>query len=1215
MIEGEDKRILPLTVDSSDFIDAITQLKPVQIKGDPLLQIQLVKVSSEIGHYIQLVNLVDIRIVLLDLGIKLRSPRYQSQKKVREITAVILFLCEKKEILSFDSNALEYLQFLLSSLSAITRTLHSLNEDGRDAFVASFQLLLHTMNKLETNKKKEELQHTVPFVENWTIVHNGENFSCGSKKDTQKEYQFWVDMYSIDDQSLEWKEILQNIIFNRFEKIKNFKLMVQVFERLVSFSVDDDIIDVTRDCLVKHVSSANDMELQILAKGSSETQNILTNYIDMRFPSLPDSIGTLLEWDMWPTILTALTNTSSSKSQNICQHIKDILEDSQSKLKSGSVTVEMLLQLNEKWDTHLVQMVSTLSIDQHKFLDDIRLAVDRIQTFKFFLMLLKKFCSSLSTASDLLTNHKKCFLNSLCIYDADDGWIFPLFPEFEAKMMTPMIIQFTIMSSEELTNDIFYFKLQQLTKNVTQELSLKDVYHDLWVPLFDHCCSVANELKGETITLSRLSMIFGGTESADSEKTIKKLLSAVEKCHMECINNIGLLVDICGNDVSKLAEKIETKSLDTQWVKKIGRKITDWSNVQALSTEADQLMEALEAYDLDKSIVHHFSKQGIQTFLNEMLKYVTDDDEKVLLLLKSSRLYSWKVKESIKKLGECKDLRLFIKSKSKDVSEMERFIQIALDIVAGEGAEMQDRLIDLSELCGKFYPLLYQIDSSTTTQDVSTIQMLFQQTWESLTTHDDPLTLTESCISHAKWYQFIGQLQGAGEQGTVKQLRDINEHGEYTVSTIKDLQECTVSLEIVSGDSDVSDDSHVSKKFWTLDDLHEIESKLVLITRQTSAWVDAKNSFQEMLGKVCQICDVVQKLKEYGHMKYLKWDMILACSYFLDNLARLDKEIEELEKILSKWIGYVWRCRYQYSELNYYKTNQLIVLREELTKVKENEDHQISLQVFRLLNSTIGKPLESELIVRKALKGDVSLDDKYSATKKEFHATQSASQPDQVEADIESDSEIISKVSQSLVQVRNDKSMNMLYEESNPLGYPDYLILQALLNENITDIFDMMEWYGELSEDDIDKYKKEWMVNDVETKKSPLSTAESSPDSLCESSPESFVDIDINHVAKYFFKRMESSRFEKTTSIADETDFISLDNLGKCLQTIAARQKCLKEREFPRPFEQGLPNLVITTADNIFICTLQIYSAGQNSSLPTFDEVFLCSESTTLEEV
>lgn len=74
---------------------------------------------------------------------------------------------------------------------------------------------------------------------------------------------------------------------------------------------------------------------------------------------------------------------------------------------------------------------------------------------------------------------------------------------------------------------------------------------------------------------------------------------------------------------------------------------------------------------------------------------------------------------------------------------MERFIQIALDIVAGDGAEVQDRLIDLSELCGKFYPLLYQLDEATT-QDNSKFLPILMQTWESLKSCEDPLTLMAS---------------------------------------------------------------------------------------------------------------------------------------------------------------------------------------------------------------------------------------------------------------------------------------------------------------------------------------------------------------------------------------------------------------------------------------------------------------------------------------
>ena len=63
----------------SDFIDAITQFEPIQFEKDPLLQIQLVKASSELGHYSLLMKYVALQIILIDLGLKLKSKECHSQ--------------------------------------------------------------------------------------------------------------------------------------------------------------------------------------------------------------------------------------------------------------------------------------------------------------------------------------------------------------------------------------------------------------------------------------------------------------------------------------------------------------------------------------------------------------------------------------------------------------------------------------------------------------------------------------------------------------------------------------------------------------------------------------------------------------------------------------------------------------------------------------------------------------------------------------------------------------------------------------------------------------------------------------------------------------------------------------------------------------------------------------------------------------------------------
>lgn len=286
-----------------------------------------------------------------------------------------------------------------------------------------------------------------------------------------------------------------------------------------------------------------------------------------------------------------------------------------------------------------------------------------------------------------------------------------------------------------------------------------------------------------------------------------------------------------------------------------------------------------------------------------------------------------------------------------------------------------------------------------------------------------------------------------------------------------------------------------------------------------------------MLIKVCQICDAMQKLKEYGHMKYLEHKMpTLACSDFVNDLASLDDKIEELEQQLSSWISYVWRCRYHYPELNFYKTSQLIALREELTKFKENDNHEISLHVFHLLNSAIGKPLESALVVKKALKGEIHDGDKNANQKQELTVTETASEQTQP-TELEDKPEVLSKISQALAQIKSNDLMSEIYNEAIKLGYEDYLIVQALLHEDIKYLYEMMDWYDDLEDEDYDKYQKEWIVEEAEIKKS--STKESTSDLLIPStdaSVGSVDDIDVSHIASYFFKGVDRCKLEKYLS-------------------------------------------------------------------------------------
>ena len=65
-------------------------------------------------------------------------------------------------------------------------------------------------------------------------------------------------------------------------------------------------------------------------------------------------------------------------------------------------------------------------------------------------------------------------------------------------------------------------------------------------------------------------------------------------------------------------------------------------------------------------------------------------------------------------------------------------------------------------------------------------------------------------------------------------MREINQNGVYTIKT-SDSQKCIVKMTIAK--------EHIT---LNIEELNELESKLVLITRKTSQWVDEKVRFQEV---------------------------------------------------------------------------------------------------------------------------------------------------------------------------------------------------------------------------------------------------------------------------------------------------------------------------------------------------------------------------------
>lgn len=80
-------------------------------------------------------------------------------------------------------------------------------------------------------------------------------------------------------------------------------------------------------------------------------------------------------------------------------------------------------------------------------------------------------------------------------------------------------------------------------------------------------------------------------------------------------------------------------------------------------------------------------------------------------------------------------------------------------------------------------------------------------------------------------------------------------------------------------------------------------------------------------------------------------------------------------------------------------------------------------------------------------------------------------------------------------------------------------------------------------------------------------------------------------------------------------DCLDLDGLGTCLAQLATQGASCVTRPLPKGLQVGQPNLVLCGHSEVLLAALAIYVQDPRQSLPTFDEVLLCTPGTTVEEV
>ena len=113
-----------------------------------------------------------------------------------------------------------------------------------------------------------------------------------------------------------------------------------------------------------------------------------------------------------------------------------------------------------------------------------------------------------------------------------------------------------------------------------------------------------------------------------------------------------------------------------------------------------------------------------------------------------------------------------------------------------------------------------------------------------------------------------------------------------------------------------------------------------------------------------RIADLLVKLQEAGYVHYTHFKLQCGCSEY--KKAEFNEAILKMEDALINWQKTVQSQRKKYPHLNYYTSQQLLDLQQELGKLKKSPDSPASIKLKQLLLSVTPRPDQSK--ITRALK-------------------------------------------------------------------------------------------------------------------------------------------------------------------------------------------------------------------------------------------------------
>ncbi|XP_063077858.1 E3 ubiquitin-protein ligase rnf213-beta [Engraulis encrasicolus] len=472
-------------------------------------------------------------------------------------------------------------------------------------------------------------------------------------------------------------------------------------------------------------------------------------------------------------------------------------------------------------------------------------------------------------------------------------------------------------------------------------------------------------------------------------------------------------------------------------------------------------------------------------------------------------------------------------------------------ISAGENDTEIDRVANFHDAVMGYSPLLYSLDTSA---GFDHFMGCVQQLWDTLNRDDKLPDKLRHSNTWLEWLKGLKETHGSVEQSSLSLAADINTHGVYQVQRLQG-QNDKWNLQSMLA---VRVRKDAVAKTYGLNELLELQNKLMLMSSKGDHGKEQVNRFTQVFEGVQRLAENLLQLQSVGNMLFRDWEATVHCS---GKEPCIEVRVHLLQKIVL-YKGEVTECLSDLCHSMEACSKDWCAYLSETRSQFPSVNHYSSEQLVYLSKSIHDICTKCVSVPQQVwhLLAPVKLGCTLSDVKRAFKM---ATAVENTNSDVD------------CADVQNS---DMISEDGSEDGRADLSDDDEEDVEYTTD--EGEEWTEELA--------------------SRLSLQNDDDNTMDMESPERLDGL------------WQSFRDDMARYLKGQID---LRTLASFLTFLSQLNEHHIKRNLPPGYQEGRPNLVLCPATEVLRTALSVYMESPDQALPSTDEVLICQEDTTEEQV